>query len=476
MPGAALLVASGLGLAVAGAACDSSESSAVGGSGLGTSAGGGSGQGGATSSSGGAGTGGSGGSTPTARFPLTLSAGERFLREASGQPFLFHGDTGWSLIAQLDLPQAEQYLDDRSAKGSTVILVNLLEHRFADNAPSNAYGEPPFTVAGDYATPNEAYFAHVDAVLQAAEDRGLLVLLAPSYLGYGGGDEGFYQEMVANGADKLEAYGQFLGARYAPQPNILWLHAGDFDPPDQSLVQAIADGIRAEDDVHLCSAHTSRGEAASDVWGQASWLDVDNVYTDAEPFGPSLGLYQSSTRPFFLIEAYYEGEHDMSEQAIRYQAYAPLLAGAMGQIFGNNPIWCFGAATCLGSTAPPTSWQAQLDGRGSLDMAILAQIFGSVAWQRLVPDAALLVANDAEAIAARADDGSFALVYARALGSIDIDMSGFASALRVDRIDPTDGGVVALAGAPVPAEGTYQIALTDLNATGTSDWIVRLAQ
>lgn len=478
----ALLTASFMAVA-ASAGCDSSESTAAvspGGGALATGGNTGTGGAGATAGTGGFGPGGGaggghGGSATTSRFPLTLTAGERFLREADGSPFFFHGDTGWSLLAQLDAAQAEQYLENRRAKGFTVVLVNLLEHRFADEAPSNAYGEPPFTTAGDYATPNEAYFAHVDAVLGAAAERGLLVLLTPSYVGYGGGDEGFYQEMVANGTTKLEAYGRFLGARYSSHPNILWLHAGDYDPPNQDLVHAIANGIRAEDAVHLHSAHTSRGEAASDVWGAASWLEVDNVYTDADAYGPSLALCGTTTRPFFLIEAYYEGEHTMTEAAIRGQAYGPLLAGAMGQIFGNNPIWCFGAETCLGTTAPPTTWQAALDARGSRDMQVLAQIFGAVAWEHLVPDAALLVSNDADAIAARADDASFALLYTRALGSVEIDLGAFATAVRVERIDPTSGAVTTVVASPLNPSGSYVVPVDTLNATGTTDWVLRLA-
>jgi hypothetical protein len=419
--------------------------------------------------------GGQGGSTPFARFPLTHTEGERFLREASGAPFFFHGDTGWSLVAQLDLGQAEQYLEDRRAKGFTVVLVNLLEHRFADQAPSNVYGDPPFSTPGDYATPNEAYFAHVDALLAAAEERGLLVLLTPSYLGYGGGEEGFYQEMVANGATKLEAYGRFLGARYQSPPNILWLHAGDYDPPDPDLVDAIANGIRAEDAVHLHSAHTTRGEAASDVWGGASWLDVDDVYTGPDAYGPALALYASATRPFYLLEAYYEGEHDMTEMGIRRQAYGALLGGAMGGIFGNNPIWCFGAQTCLGSTSPPTTWQEALDGRGSLDMEVLGQIFDGLAWERLVPDAALVVSNDADAIAARAADGSFALLHSQALGSVEIDLSTLSAAVRVERVDPTSGAVTPVTPDPLDPVGTYIVELPAANATGTSDWVIRVA-
>ena len=59
-----------------------------------------------------------------------------------------HGDTAWSLIAQLSYGEADFYLRDRRSRGFNTVLINLIEHRFADRPPANAYGEQPFLVAG----------------------------------------------------------------------------------------------------------------------------------------------------------------------------------------------------------------------------------------------------------------------------------------------------------------------------------------
>ena len=64
-------------------------------------------------------------------FPLSVGPGERYLVDAAGRPFLIHGDTAWSLIAQLTREDVELYLDDRRARGFNTILVNLIESRFA---------------------------------------------------------------------------------------------------------------------------------------------------------------------------------------------------------------------------------------------------------------------------------------------------------------------------------------------------------
>ncbi len=144
------------------------------------------------------------------------------------------------MLVQLTKEETEQYLRNRHRKGFKSIIVNLTEHFYCDNPPLNRYGEAPFTTAGDYATPNPAYFAHVDWVLRKAAEYGIQVFLAPSYLGYEGQWTGWYQEMVANGDVKLRQFGRYLGQRYKDFDNIIWLHGGDYNPPDRDLVNAIA--------------------------------------------------------------------------------------------------------------------------------------------------------------------------------------------------------------------------------------------
>src|SRR5262249_8424609 len=156
----------------------------------------------------------------------------------------------------------------------------------ATNAPANISGVEPFTVAGDYSTPNEAYFQYADWVIQQAAARGIAVLLTPSYLGYDGGDEGWYSEMQANGTAKLEAYGRYVGTRFKNDTNIIWVQGGDYDPPDKSLVDAIAKGIAETDPGSIQTAHGAPETAALDYWQGYSWLALNNVYTYDDVFSP----------------------------------------------------------------------------------------------------------------------------------------------------------------------------------------------
>ena len=205
-------------------------------------------------------------------FPLAVSPGKRYLDDAEGRPFLIHGDTAWSLIADLTREDVDLYLGTAAARGFNTLLVNLIESRFATNAPANAYGQLPFQgrtfkavvalidllslahygtsathLVVDYTMPNDAYFDHADWVLRRAAEEGFLVLLTPSYVGFDGGSQGWYAAMVANGPERLREYGEYLGRRYRDFDNILWVHGGDYDPPRKDVVRAIAEGIAAFD-------------------------------------------------------------------------------------------------------------------------------------------------------------------------------------------------------------------------------------
>ncbi len=169
-----------------------------------------------------------------AAFPLAKREGHRCLADQAGKDFLVQGDAAWSLLVQLPREDATAYLDDRARRGFNTLLVNLIEHHAARHPPRNAYGDLPFLEGATYERPNEKYFSHVDWVLQQAAERGFLVLLAPSYLGFEGGEEGWYKEMRAAGQATLRAYGRYLGTRYRNMANVVWVHGGDYNAPDRT--------------------------------------------------------------------------------------------------------------------------------------------------------------------------------------------------------------------------------------------------
>jgi hypothetical protein len=421
-------------------------------------------------------------------FPLRVEPGKRHLVDASGRPFLLHADTAWSLIADLPIGEAETYLEDRRQKGFNAVIVNLLERKFARNAPSNFYGASPFSTPGDFSTPNEAYFTHADQVLRTAAEKGILVLLTPAYIGAEGTDEGWLQEMLASGEGSMTAYGRYLGKRYSLYTNILWVNAGDHDPPTngRELVRRIALGIKDFDVTSLHTAHTNPESSPTTIWAGESWLSVNNVYTYVDV--PSMARSAHAIgMPFLLFESRYENERtpaEGTEQRVRVQAYQALLSGAMGQAFGNNPIWHFGGQGIF--NVSPSDWQQWLNSPGANSMVHLRTLFAAREWWKLVPDATntFLTGGYAGsepyelAVAARASDGSFALVYIPSAREVTVDLAQLSGTHVVARwYDPASGQFLPVPGSPFARASQVLPTPTGGNASTTgafSDWVLVL--
>jgi len=423
----------------------------------------------------------------TPAFPLKLSADRRYLLDQNEKPFLVIGDSPWSLIVEPAPAQVDQYLDDRAAKGFNLLLVNLLEHKFSTQPPKLRDGTPPFTASGDFGAPNEAYFRYAEEVVRKAERRGLVLLLCPAYLGYGGGDDGFCQEMLRNGPEKVRAYGRYVGKRFRDHPNLIWALGGDFTPPPNQrwTVEQVAAGIRDEDTVHLMTVHCGPGEAAGTTYGDRPWLDLNNVYHYREDLYAAC-LEQDARvprMPHFLIETAYEGEHKATPDRIRRQACWPLLCGAFGVLYGNSPVWHFGSR---GVYDRGGDWVAALNSRGAQDIARLAAVFRDRPWWQLRPDRdhRLVTAGYGAfgkldyVTAARATDGRLALVYVPCTGTtqreLTVDLGQLAGSVTARWFNPANGSYTTVEGSPFRNAGPQPFTTPGDNGTGANDWLLIL--
>ncbi len=160
----------------------------------------------------------------TYAYPLKISTNGRYLVDQNSKPFRIQGDSAQSLIANLTYAEADKYLSDRQRKGFNTININLLEAKFAIHAPANRNGDTPFTKPGDFSTPNEAYFAFADSIIDLAASKGMLVSLAAMYLGDNGGDQGqkerrgFADSWKVSGMPELNSCGLGIGKPLAFRP------------------------------------------------------------------------------------------------------------------------------------------------------------------------------------------------------------------------------------------------------------------
>jgi hypothetical protein len=289
-------------------------------------------------------------------------------------------------------------------------------------------------------------------------------------MGFNGGDEGWYAEMAANGATKLRTYANFVANRLRNHHNILWVNGGDYDPPDRTLLRAIADGIREVDTQGLITFHGSRNTEAMQFLGTSEpWLQVNNIYTgDDNVVSSAYTAYGRGVIPFFLIEARYEGE-TVDDLGARRQAWSAVLSGASGQVFGNSPIWRFS-----------TGWQAALSSAGSKSMTPLRGLLDSVPWDELQPDVnGMLLTSSVgsgtmRAAAALAADRSVAVIYVPEQRSITVDLRQLSGPnVRMRTFDVISGQYNLISGSPAAA-GSGSRTFSPPTGTQSQDWVLVL--
>lgn len=373
---------------------------------------------------------------PSAVFPLTVAPNQRQLIDSQGTPFLINGDTPWSLMVALTDSEVTQYLDDRQSRGFNTILVNLIEHRFAADPPRNADGVAPFTTPEDIRTPNAAYFERCANIVQQALDRGILMMMTPAYLGFGGGDEGWWSALASRTTSEVQAYGAYLGAKLAAFPNIVWVMGGDYwDPQVLTRTRSLVTGLKSSGQAEwLFTYHAGPNTSSSEVVGDESWLDLNATYAYEDPGLPAQfeqDYGRTPTRPFFLFESRYEQEPDppVSRLTLRSQAYWSVLTGGMGALFGNNPIWNFENNALYSYDG---SWQSNLSSNGAQDRTRFDEFFGAYDWSALEPDRSdtVLTAGQGSgsnaAYAAKSEDSTLVMVYAPSQKQLTIDVSELA--------------------------------------------------
>ena len=401
--------------------------------------------------------------------PLRPSFNKRYIVDQNNKPFLLQGDAAWSMIAQLNRSDADIYLANRSANGFNIVMVNLIEHMFATNAPADIYNNKPFT-GTTFTTPNEAYFANADYMIKSASSKGIIVMLDPLYLGYSCGSQGWCAEVQSASTSDMYSWGQYVGNRYKNYDNIVWLIGADTDPtPVKANVQAMVDGILSVDTRHAFTAHNEPESMAIDHWGNVTWLNINDFYTySTSLYSNAQSAYAvSPTMPFFLIESAYENEHSSTQVQLRSQAYWTVLSGGIGQMFGNCPMWEFDSSNYCGVTG----WKSQLLSQGSLNMKYFGLLFNSRAWQLLVPDTnhSVVTAGYGSGInyvaTALASDGSTMISYLPASTTLTVNMAKISgNSSMAWWYNPSNGQATLI--------GTYSNSGSQAFTSSSGDWVL----
>ncbi len=415
---------------------------------------------------------------------LQVSSNQKFFQKPDGESFLWIGDTAWELFHKLNREDAQLYLKDRANKGFSVIQAVVLAEMGGLQIP-NAYGEVPLHDLNPE-NPNEAYFKHVDFIVNEAEELGLFVGMLPTW-----GDK----VTPANGGEPVifntqnaYVYGRFLGERYKNKP-IVWILGGDrniHNANELKVWEAMARGIRVGDGgKHLMSYHPRGGSSSHELLPHEPWIDFDMYQSGhSQKF---LNVYQYADvlrqleprKPFVDAEPPYEGipvqfwnylhwndpkrvpqhvltsdntigdksyfkEGFFNAHDIRVHAYWNFLSGAAGYTYGNNAIWQMFEEGDEGFSIPCLQgWQKALNSEGSEDMRHLREILTLRSFDKLVPDQGLVVGSNPEdsmhVRVAYAKDHSFVMAYLSVGQSVKLNLEMMSSDLRFWWFNPANG-------------------------------------
>lgn len=376
---------------------------------------------------------------------LRVASNRRHLEYTDGTPFLYLADTAWELFHRLDFDEARYYLDNRAAKGFTVIQAVALAELGGIDIP-NVNGELPL-VDRDPTKPNEAYFRHVDRVVEYAEEIGLFIGFLPTW---GGSWKQDGRETTVLTVENARAYGRFVGERYRERP-IIWILGGDenIESPDElAVVEKLALGLKEGDrGSHLITFHPRGPGRSAEVLHNAEWLDFNMCQSSHGAHDHDNGLfieYDYSLGPpkptvdgepryeTMPVGFYYEGVNrydHFDDYDVRQAAYWALMAGACGHTYGHNCIWQMWTPERKPVLWANIPWIDSLDTPGAFQMGHIRKLFESYPLSQLVPAPEMVLqgpaGTGAKVRALRSTDGTLSLIYSARGESFVIDRRVF---------------------------------------------------
>lgn len=419
---------------------------------------------------------------------LRVASDKRHLETVDGKSFFLLGDTAWELFHRLTRDETEVFLKNRADKGfNTILAVALAEYEF--DKP-NAYGEMPLE-GNDPTKPRDAYFKHVDWVVDKAASLGLYTAMLPTWgdkwnKKWGKGPEIFTPENAA-------IYGEWLAKRYADKP-IIWILGGD-RPVDndqqRAIIRAMGAGLKKGDGGrHLISYHPQGSRNSSDFWPDEPWLDFHMFQSGHGKRAAANYDMNAKNLALPALKPTLDGEPNYEDHPVRSlmkngkptewfddydarrAAWWSVLSGACGHVYGTHSIWQFhDPEKRQPVTDARTPWQQAMDLPGAQQVGIMKRFFEGLDWTKLQRDDKA-VAPDVvgtfpaeRVVAAVANDRSFTVIYVPKRSSVSVTLTAGAideAGARFEGYDPRTGDRIE-----VESQG-----LTIKPKTADTDWVL----
>lgn len=380
-----------------------------------------------------------------------------------GKPFFWMGDTGWELFHRLDRDQASYYLKRRAEQGFTVIQAVVLAEFDGLHTP-NPYGDLPL-LNDNPNTPNEAYFKHVDYIIDKAAEYNLVIGLLPTW-----GDKIFKDNWgtgpVIFNEENAKNYGRWLAQRYKDKKNIIWILGGDRNPrneADVAIWRSMAAGIVEGSTVKpMISFHPQPNETGSAQWfHKEDWLSFnmfqnghcrytavyDKIQADynMQPVKPVMDaepLYEDHPVCFNVKDYGTSNAYD-----VRQYAYQELFAGTFGHTYGCHDIWQFYSPYRDAVNGPHVYWQQAMELPGANQMKYVRRLLEAYPITDRVPDQSLIVeSNNYQPERIQATRGrDFAMIYSTSGLPFNVNLGKISGKkLNAYWYDPRNGRTTSL--------------------------------
>lgn len=428
------------------------------------------------------------GSTAAPQTPTIEAAPSgRYLQWSDGTPFFIHADTAWTLPHDYQDEEVIAYLDQRVAQGFNTIQMSAIFGRIGQ-PKDESFHERAF-VGGDLTKPVDAYWRHVDWVVEQTTRRGLVAILNPIWKRH------FNLLLQASGPEKCRAFGRWFAQRYRQNPRVLYFVGGDERAePVRNELDAMGRGIQ---DVYagraLVAFHNEADYSSRDAFPDATWITLNWTYAYAPPYRKKYPYEANwadwAKHPAMPIQ-FGEGFYDFGAEtraganhqrarwadrfALRRQAWwAGVLSGATGHAYGAEAIWLHNRDS--------QTWQMAVAYESGQDMRRLKAFVDAIPWWTLQPDhrQAFLVGGFGEwrtddfALAAVSQDRSLAVVYTPVAHALELRLDELRPGnITAQWFDPSSGEYRGLDSALFAKRGTITLPSPAANATGDADHVL----
>jgi len=408
----------------------------------------------------------------------------RYLQWSDGTPVFISADTAWTLPYAFKDDEVVAYLDQRVGSGFNTIQMSAL---FGD-PKDERFHEKAFA-EGDLAKPLDAYWQHVDWVVEQTTRRGFVAIINPIWKRH------FNAFLQANGAAKCRAFGQWFASRYQQNPRVLYFIGGDQVPePVRDELEAMGQGIQ---DVYagraMIAFHSEADQSSREAFPNARWLTLNWTYAYAPPYRKKypyeVNWANAKANPRMPIQ-FGEGFYDFGSATrpgangqrarwagrfvLRRQAWwAGILTGASGCAYGAEAIWMH--------NRDPETWQTAVAYESGQDMRRLKLFVDTLPWWTLQPDQEHTFLSggfgewrtDSFAVAAVSQDRSLAVVYTPVAHALELRLDELRPGkITAQWFDPSSGEHQTVDTSLFAQRGTITLSSPEKNHAGDGDFIL----